>query len=234
MTLGKPGVAGNGPDTFNGPSDVLVAPDGSIFVADGHGGETNARVVKFTKDGKFIKSWGKKGSGPGEFDAPHALAMDSPGRLFVGDRTNSRIQIFDQEGKYLTEWRSSAGRAGSTSTRTTSSMSPTQLEPDDQSGLQLGHPHRQREGRQGHRLHPGPRPRGEAYQYNRRYRGRCRGQPLRGRNQDEEPEEVRQEIVKPAPGNACPRTYTLTSEVYDFYDSTILQDSKDIEVTPGL
>ncbi len=105
MTLGKPGVAGNGPDTFNGPSDVLVAPDGSIFVADGHGGETNARVVKFTKDGKFIKSWGKKGSGPGEFDAPHALAMDSAGRLFVGDRTNSRIQIFDQEGKFLAEWR---------------------------------------------------------------------------------------------------------------------------------
>jgi DNA-binding beta-propeller fold protein YncE len=105
MTLGKPGVAGNGPDTFNGPSDVLVAPDGSIFVADGHGGETNARVVKFTKDGKFIKSWGKKGSGPGEFDAPHALAMDSAGRLFVGDRSNSRIQIFDQDGKFLAEWR---------------------------------------------------------------------------------------------------------------------------------
>ena len=105
MTLGKPGVAGNGPDTFNGPSDVLVAPDGSIFVADGHGGETNARIVKFTKDGKFIKAWGKKGSGPGEFDAPHALAMDSQGRLFVGDRSNSRIQIFDQEGKFLAEWR---------------------------------------------------------------------------------------------------------------------------------
>jgi DNA-binding beta-propeller fold protein YncE len=105
MTLGKAGVAGSGPDTFNGPSDVLVAPDGSIFVADGHGGETNARIVKFTKDGKFIKSWGKKGSGPGEFDAPHALAMDSAGRLFVGDRSNSRIQIFDQEGKFLAEWR---------------------------------------------------------------------------------------------------------------------------------
>jgi len=105
MTLGKPGVAGNGPDTFNGPSDVLVAPDGSIFVADGHGGETNARIVKFTSDGKFIKTWGKKGSGPGDFDTPHALEMDSAGRLFVGDRSNSRIQIFDQEGKFLAEWR---------------------------------------------------------------------------------------------------------------------------------
>jgi DNA-binding beta-propeller fold protein YncE len=105
MTLGKPGVAGNGPDTFNGPSDILVAPDGSIFVADGHGGETNARIVKFSRDGKFIKSWGKKGTGPGEFDTPHALAMDSAGRLFVGDRSNNRIQIFDQEGKFLAEWR---------------------------------------------------------------------------------------------------------------------------------
>ena len=73
MTLGKPGVAGNGPDTFNAPSDILVAPNGDIFVADGHGGETNARIVKFTKDGKFIKAWGKKGTGPGEFDAPHWL-----------------------------------------------------------------------------------------------------------------------------------------------------------------
>jgi sugar lactone lactonase YvrE len=105
MTLGKPGVAGAGPDTFNAPSDILVAPDGSIFVADGHGGETNARIVKFTKDGKFIKSWGKKGSGPGDFDAPHGFAMDSAGRLFVADRGNSRIQIFDQDGKFLAEWR---------------------------------------------------------------------------------------------------------------------------------
>jgi DNA-binding beta-propeller fold protein YncE len=105
MTLGKPGVAGDGPDTFNAPSDILVAPNGDIFVADGHGGETNARIVKFSKDGKFIKAWGKKGSAPGEFDAPHSLAMDSAGRLFVADRLNSRIQIFDQDGKFLAEWK---------------------------------------------------------------------------------------------------------------------------------
>lgn len=105
LTLGKPGVAGDGPDTFNGPSDVLVAPNGDIFVADGHGGETNARIVKLTKDGKFIKAWGKKGSGPGEFDTPHGLAMDAAGRLFVADRGNSRVQIFDQKGKLLEEWR---------------------------------------------------------------------------------------------------------------------------------
>lgn len=105
MTLGKAGVAGDGPDTFNQPSDVLVAPNGDIFVADGHGGKSNARIVKFSNDGKFIKTWGKHGSGPGEFDTPHNLAMDSKGRLFVADRGNSRIQIFDQDGMFLSEWR---------------------------------------------------------------------------------------------------------------------------------
>ena len=104
MTLGKAGVAGDGPDTFNQPSDVAIAPNGDIFVADGHGGNTNARIVKFSKDGTFIKTWGKKGTAPGEFDTPHALAFDSRGRLFVGDRGNNRIQIFDQDGKLLEQW----------------------------------------------------------------------------------------------------------------------------------
>jgi sugar lactone lactonase YvrE len=105
QTSGKPGIAGDGPDTFNAPSDVLIAPNGDIFVADGHGGDTNARIVKLTNDGKFIKAWGKKGNGPGEFGLPHGLAMDSTGRLFVADRENNRIQIFDQDGKLLAEWR---------------------------------------------------------------------------------------------------------------------------------
>ncbi len=104
MTLGKAGVAGDGPDTFNAPSDVIVAPNGDIFVADGHGGNTNARILKFTQDGKLIKTWGKKGSAHGEFSTPHALAFDSKGRLFVGDRGNNRIQIFDQDGNFLDEW----------------------------------------------------------------------------------------------------------------------------------
>src|SRR5258708_1096314 len=105
MALGKPGVADEAPDTFNVPSDVLVAPNGDIFVADGHGEKTNARIVKFSKDGKFVKAWGKEGKGPGEFDQPHGLALDSAGRLFVADRANSRLQIFDQDGKFLTEWK---------------------------------------------------------------------------------------------------------------------------------
>jgi len=105
MTLGKAGVAGDGPDTFNMPSAVAIGPNGDIFIADGHGGNSNNRIVKFTKDGKFIKTWGKKGTGPGEFDLPHCLAFDSKGRLFVGDRNNNRIQIFNQDGNYLEEWK---------------------------------------------------------------------------------------------------------------------------------
>lgn len=105
MTLGKAGVAGDGSDAFNGPSDVLVAPGGDIFVVDGHGAGGNNRVVKFSRDGRFVKAWGTTGRGPGEFSDPHALAMDSRGRLLVGDRNNSRIQIFDQDGTFLDEWR---------------------------------------------------------------------------------------------------------------------------------
>jgi DNA-binding beta-propeller fold protein YncE len=105
MTLGKAGVAAEGPDTFNGPTDVVVAPNGDIFVSDGHVANSNGRIVKFSKDGKFVKAWGKKGSGPGEMDTPHSIAMDSRGRLFVADRANSRIQIFDQDGKFLDQWK---------------------------------------------------------------------------------------------------------------------------------
>jgi DNA-binding beta-propeller fold protein YncE len=116
MTLGKPGVGVRGTDTFNQPNDVVLAPNGEIFVADGHdtpansadsklGGNVDPRIVKFTKDGKFIKAWGKSGKGPGEFDGLHGLALDSRGRLFVADRGNNRIQIFDQEGKFLAEWK---------------------------------------------------------------------------------------------------------------------------------
>jgi sugar lactone lactonase YvrE len=111
MTLGKEGVAGDNDsqDLFNAPSNVVIAPDDSIFVGDGHGmidgKPSNARIVHFSKDGKFIKAWGHRGTGPGEFETPHMLAMDSQGRLFVADRGNSRIQIFDQDGRYLTEWK---------------------------------------------------------------------------------------------------------------------------------
>ena len=105
MTLGQKGVGGSGPDLFDQPTDVLVAPTGDIFVTDSHRNGRNNRVVRFTRDGRFIKEWGTKGSGPGQISEPHTIAMDSRGRLFVGDRENNRIQIFDQDGRYLTEWR---------------------------------------------------------------------------------------------------------------------------------
>jgi DNA-binding beta-propeller fold protein YncE len=105
LTLGKAGVAGAGLDELNQPSDVAVAPNGDIFVADGHDTGSNMRILKFTKDGKFIKTWGKPGAAPGEFNVPHAIAFDTKGRLFVADRANNRLQIFDQDGKFLEEWK---------------------------------------------------------------------------------------------------------------------------------
>ena len=104
MRLGKAGVAGDGMDEFDQPSDVLVAPNGDIFVVDGHGAQGNNRVMKFASDGTFIKTWGETGAEAGEFRDPHALAMDSLGRLFVGDRGNSRVQIFDQDGNWIATW----------------------------------------------------------------------------------------------------------------------------------
>lgn len=104
MTLGRKGQAGGGPALFNSPSDVLVAPNGDIFVADGHGAGNSNRIAKFSPDGTFIKEWGGTGAEAGEFRDPHALAMDSEGRLFVGDRGNSRIQIFTQDGEHLATW----------------------------------------------------------------------------------------------------------------------------------
>ena len=104
MTLGTPGEPGDGPDHFNAPSDVVVADNGDIFVADGHGNDTNNRVVKFSSDGTFIKAWGQTGYAPGEFRTLHAIAIDSRGQIFVGDRSNNRVQIFDQDGNFLTQW----------------------------------------------------------------------------------------------------------------------------------
>jgi sugar lactone lactonase YvrE len=112
MTLGKAGVKGAPPAALDEPNDVITMPNGDILVAEGHGGQnpdaapgTTARLSRFTKDGKFISSTGKLGSGPGEFRTPHSLALDSRGRLFVADRGNVRLQIFDQNLKFLEEWK---------------------------------------------------------------------------------------------------------------------------------
>lgn len=104
MTLGELGDPGDSRTQFTRPSDMIVAPDGSIFVVDGHHASGNNRVVKFDPEGDYLMEWGGTGTANGEFRDPHALAMDSQGRLFVGDRANSRIQVFTQEGEHLETW----------------------------------------------------------------------------------------------------------------------------------
>ena len=105
MTLGKPGMPGDGPGFLSAVSAVAVAPNGDIYVVDGHGAGTNDRVVKFAKDGTFIIAWGKHGKAAGEFDTPHGIALDSAGRVYVADRSNNRIQIFEPDGKFIAEWK---------------------------------------------------------------------------------------------------------------------------------
>jgi DNA-binding beta-propeller fold protein YncE len=104
MTLGKKDATGDNTsqDAFNGTADVAVAKDGEIFLADGEG--PNTRVVKFSPDGKFVSWWGGKGTGPGEFNVPHSIAIGDDGRIYVADRSNNRIQIFDTSGKFLAQW----------------------------------------------------------------------------------------------------------------------------------
>ncbi len=104
MSLGQPGLAGKGDYIFDQPNDVAVAPNGDIFVADGHSANGNNRIVKYNSEGEYLMEWGGTGAGDGEIRVPHALAMDSQGRLFVADRGNSRLQIFDQDGNHLDTW----------------------------------------------------------------------------------------------------------------------------------
>ena len=114
MSLGAAGTPGEGENLFRCPSDVVVAPNGDIFVGDGHnhGHGGSNRIVRFDKNGRFLASWGKAGSGPGEFHGIHALAMDSRGRLFVGDRANQRIQVFDGAGSHVATWRQFGSPSG--------------------------------------------------------------------------------------------------------------------------
>ena len=102
MTIGTPNEAGADQSHMNQPNDVAFAANGDIYVSDGYG---NDRVVVFDKHGKYVRAWGKLGTGPGEFSQPHSLALDSHGRVYVADRNNVRIQVFDSQGKYLTEWK---------------------------------------------------------------------------------------------------------------------------------
>jgi sugar lactone lactonase YvrE len=104
LRLGTAGVAGRTRTTLDQPNDVLVAPNGDIFVADGHPGNGNNRIVKYSSDGRYLMEWGETGSNPGEFRTPHALAMDDNGLLYVGDRSNRRIQVFEQDGTFVRDF----------------------------------------------------------------------------------------------------------------------------------
>jgi DNA-binding beta-propeller fold protein YncE len=109
MRLGTKGVSGSSPTTFNLPTDVAFASNGDIYVTDGYGG---ARVVKFSRDGKFLLQWGTRGTGPGQFGLPHNLVIDAQGKVYVTDRDNQRIEVFDATGTFLTQWTGTGGVSG--------------------------------------------------------------------------------------------------------------------------
>ena len=161
MTLGTKGVSGSGPAHFDQPTDVVEAPNGDLFVTDSHRNGRNNRVVRFTRDGTFVAEFGGKGTGPGQFSEPHTIAMDSRGRLFVGDRENNRIQIFDQQGVFQADWRQFGRPSGIAIT-----ADDTIYVADSESGgrdtgarelpgISKGHPHRQRDDRRRHGVHRG-------------------------------------------------------------------------------
>jgi DNA-binding beta-propeller fold protein YncE len=109
MRLGTKGTSGATQSTFNLPTDIAFAANGDLYVTDGYGG---ARVVKFSREGKYLLEWGKRGTGPGEFGLPHNVVVDTQGQVYVTDRDNQRIQIFDANGKFLREWTGTGGVSG--------------------------------------------------------------------------------------------------------------------------
>lgn len=105
MVVGERGVAGQDRTHFNRPTDIAVLPDGTFYVSDGY---RNTRVAKFSSTGKFLLQWGTPGTGPGQFNTPHAIKVDSAGHVYVADRENDRVQVFDARGRFLKQWKSKA------------------------------------------------------------------------------------------------------------------------------
>ena len=102
LTLGTRGMPGNDASHFNRPTDIAVLPDGSFYVSDGY---RNTRIVKFTAAGRFDFQWGAPGTGPGQFDTPHAVTLDADGRVYVADRENDRVQVFTPRGQFIAQWK---------------------------------------------------------------------------------------------------------------------------------
>ncbi len=114
MRLGQKGVSGIGPNNFNLPTDVAFASNGDVYVSDGYG---NPRVVKYSREGKYLLQWGTRGTGPGQFQLPHNVAVDAQGRVYVTDRDNRRVEVFDSSGKFLNQWPEIGGVSAITITR---------------------------------------------------------------------------------------------------------------------
>ena len=196
MTLGKAGVAGERPRPHStSPPTSWSRPNGDIFVADGHRDTGNNRIVKFSKDGTFLKTWGHKGSGPGELHEPHTIALDSQGRLFVGDRENNRIQIFDQDGRFLAEWKQFGRPSGIFITKDdTIYVADSESGPDtganERPGWKKRYPNRQRAHGRSHSLHRRHGIDARRSQRRGRRRRRCSGQT------STEPSSVRKMLEK--------------------------------------
>lgn len=143
LALGERGVPGSDGAHFHQPTDVAVAPDGTFYVSDGY---LNTRVLKFAADGTLLFQWGTKGSGPGQFDLPHGIALDGAGRVYVADRSNARVQVFDGQGRYLREWKGEAlGRpydvaVGKDGTAFVADGGDQPSEPPDRSGVAVVRP----------------------------------------------------------------------------------------------
>jgi DNA-binding beta-propeller fold protein YncE len=102
LTLGIKKKAGTDDKTFDRPTDIAFGRNGDVYISDGYG---NSRVVRFSPEGRYIHAWGERGTGPGQFNTPHSVAVDSKGLVYVSDRENNRIQIFDAAGKFLKQWK---------------------------------------------------------------------------------------------------------------------------------
>src|SRR5215468_10734074 len=148
MTLGRPGVRGKPPEALTDPTDVVTDPsNGDVYVAESHTDVTDpnlvGRISVFDRNGKFLRTIGKAGSGPGEFRTPHALEFDSKGRLIVADRHNHRIQILTKEGKFVAEYDDFGRTSGLAIDKndviyTSDSESTERVHPGWQRGIRIG------------------------------------------------------------------------------------------------